>query len=148
MNVTPIATLTTAFALLALLAGCDLKSAQTSQGYGPVSDEGIARSCTASPVDVSASASATATMVTSNEGGWCAIKVSEKDGQAFATGLVRIRPEHGRLYVEKAGAQTRVQYYPAAGYAGADTFTIGLRSRSAGTADATVKVNVTVSRAG
>ena len=151
MNARPTVTLAAAFALLAMLPGCDLlgpKTAANGQALAPVSDEGIARSCTASAVDFSTTTNATATIAVSNEGGWCAVKASEKDGQAFATGLVRVKPDHGRIYVEKAGAQTRVQYFPAAGYVGADTFTVGLRSRTTGAVDAVVKVNVTVARAG
>ena len=147
MNARPSATLVVSTALLAVLTGCDARNATTVDG-GRVSDEGIARSCTASPVDIAAAANVTATMQTSNEGGWCAIRVAERDGQPFATGLVRARPEHGRIVIEKAGTQTRVQYYPTAGYTGADTFTVALRSRVTGAADAMVKVNVTVARAG
>ena len=48
--------------------------------------------------------------------------------------------------IEKSGNLTLVQYFPAAGYSGTDTFTAALRSRTQGAADLMVKVAVTVAR--
>ena len=102
---------------------------------------GISRTCDASPVDPASSAAATIRM---SSDGWCAMRAAEADGQPFLLGLVRARPEHGRVLIHKVGGQTRAEYTPNPGYAGADAFTVDLRSRTPGAADAKVQVAVTV----
>ena len=139
--------------VLLSLVGCNgLLGAKTSapaEATAPdLSNEGIARVCTASAVDMAHGPVATATLAMSNEGGWCAVRVSQPEHTAFATGLVRVRPEHGRLDIEKSGNQTRIQYFPDAGFVGSDTFTTALRPTKPGAADQMLKVSVTVSRAG
>ena len=103
---------------------------------------GIAKTCTASKPDLVA-ANPTATITMSNDG-WCAVRVTEKDGQPFQLGLVRARPEHGRVLIQKLGGETRLEYTADDRYTGADRFTVALRSRSTGTPDTLVQVAVTV----
>ena len=112
---------------------------------GPTEDlnAGIAKSCEASAVDLSAAASATATITLSNDG-WCAVRAVEKDGKPFLLGLVKQRPEHGHVLIQKIGGQTRLEYTANPRYSGADRFSVALRSRTSGAADATVQVAVTV----
>ena len=138
----------TAFALLAavVLSGCNQTTTATTAAAEAVSDEGISKTCVASAVDPAAGTAASATMTVGSDGGWCAVRAAEKDGQPFATGLVRVRPEHGRIVIEKAGNRTLVQYFPAPGYTGPDAFTAALRSRTPNAPDLMVKVAVTVTR--
>ena len=146
---TRIARLAAVLAVAALLPGCANllnRGAETAAPAETVNEEGIAKNCVASAVDPAAGQTAAATMTVGNDGGWCAVRVAEKDGRPFVTGLVRVRPEHGRIVIEKSGNRTLVQYFPAPGYTGADTFTAALRSRTAGAPDLTLKVAVTVTR--
>ena len=106
-------------------------------------NEGIATSCSATPADLSASATASATITMTNDG-WCAVRTAEKDGQPFQLGLVHARPEHGHVIIQKAGPQTRIEYTADNRYVGADRFTVALRSRTANVPDATVQVTVNV----
>lgn len=131
-------------AVAAVLPGCENQRAATT-AEPMVNEDGIAKSCTYSPVDT-ATANTTATIAVGNDGGWCALRVVEKDGMPFATGLVRVRPEHGRIQIEKSGNKTIVKYFPAPGYSGTDTFTTALRSRTPNAPDVVVKVGVTVTR--
>jgi len=106
-------------------------------------NQGIAKTCTGSPVDLSAATTATATINMTNDG-WCAVRTVERDGQPFQLGLVRVRPEHGRVLIQKIGGQTRIEYTADSRYVGADRFTVALRPRTANAPDATVQVAVTV----
>lgn len=146
MKITSQATLLALLAAAAVLPGCN-NGQVANAPEPPFSTEGIARSCTASTVDPAAGATATATIAVGNDGGWCALTVAETDGMPYATGLVRVRPQHGRIVIERSGNRTLVQYYPAPGYSGTDTFTAALRSRTASKPDLMVKVAVTVTRA-
>ena len=103
---------------------------------------GISKLCEAPNVDL-ASGTATTTIRMSNDG-WCAARAAEADGQPFLLGLVRARPENGRVEIRKVGNQTRAEYTPNPGYAGADSFTVDLRSRTPNAPDAKVQVAVTV----
>lgn len=104
---------------------------------------GIAKTCEASPVDLSAPGGASATIRMSSDG-WCAVRTAERDGQPFLLALVRTRPEHGRVFIQKIGGQTRVEYTADTGYSGADAFSVALRSRAPNAPDAAVQVAVTV----
>jgi hypothetical protein len=66
-----------------------------------------------------------ATMTVSDDGGWCAISVSDS-GKPYAAGLVIARPTHGTLYIHPVGDDTRIDYTPDPHYAGADAFTVRL----------------------
>ena len=103
---------------------------------------GIAKTCTASKADLSAT-SPTATISMTNDG-WCAVRLVEKDGQPFLLGLVRARPEHGRVLIQKLGGETRLEYTADNRYVGADRFTVALRSKTQGAPDTTVQVTVAV----
>lgn len=137
MNKTLIAILGAATAL----AGCAATPPVATVGEGFT--EGTAKSCTPSPIDLSASATASATIAMTNDG-WCAVRAVEKDGSPFRLGLVRARPEHGHVLIQKVGNITRIEYTADARYVGADRFTVALRSRNPSTPDATVQVAVNV----
>ena len=105
--------------------------------------DGIAKTCTASPVDLSKSPTANATITLTNDG-WCAVRAVETDGKPFQLALVRARPEHGRVLIQPVSGRTRIEYTADNRYVGPDRFTIVLRSKTPNTPDSTLQVAVTV----
>ena len=80
----------------------------------------------------------TATVSVGNDGGWCAVTV-DNDGHPYAAGLLVTRPAHGRVYIHTVGDATRIDYFPAKGYAGPDSYAVQLLPGE-GTVRATVSV--------
>ena len=78
-------------------------------------------------------------MSVGNDGGWCALTLSTS-GRPYAAGLLTARPAHGRVYIHTVGSTTRIDYTPAAQYAGADSFTVKMEP-----GDAVARVAVSVS---
>ncbi len=101
-------------------------------------DRGSARSCapSAAPPD---GKSSLAQMQVSNEGGWCGITVN-RGGVAYDSYLLVTRPAHGRVFAHHVGSNTRIDYRPDAGFAGADRFSVRMIP---GNAVIEVSVNVT-----
>ena len=134
-----------AVASLAVLAlqGCAQPTPQPTVVIDALND-GIAKTCTFSPMQPKPGATVEATITMTNDG-WCAYRASVKTGQAYELGLVKQRPMHGELLIRKWNGETRVEYTPAASYVGPDQFSAALRSGD-GTPDALVKVAVTVTR--
>lgn len=120
------------------LSGCATKAPPPTAV--DLQNEGMAKTCTPSTVDLTAAAPATI-MLTND--GWCGLVTAEKDGP-FKFGLVKTRPEHGRVYIRPVNGQTRVEYTANPGYVGSDRFALALASRTAGTPDAPLQVDVTV----
>lgn len=139
MNIKLIATLAAGVAL----AGCATKTPPAEQAAVDLQNDGIAKTCTPSAVDLSAAAPATIDMTND---GWCGVFTADKDGQPFSLGLVKTRPSHGRVYIQPIGRQTRIEYTPNNGYVGADAFAVSLRSRTAGGPDSALTVNVAVAQ--
>ncbi len=102
---------------------------------------GIAKACKASPIDLSASTTASATIEMTNDG-WCAVRTTEKDGKPYKYGLLKVRPAHGYVVIQQMGGETRLEYTPTARYTGADKFTVALVSKTPSVPDATVNVTV------
>ena len=131
-----------AVAVLAL-QGC----AQTTSAPAVAVDElneGIAKTCTFTPVQPVAGGTVESTITMTNDG-WCAFRASEKTSTAYALGLVKQRPMHGDMLIRNWNGESRLEYTPAASYVGADRFTVSLRP-TAGGPDAIVKVAVMVTR--
>jgi len=126
---------------LTALGACTPRPAPVAAG--PDLNVGIASVCTPSDPKLVPGAVSEATITMSNEGGWCAVRVAE-NGHPYALGLLPGRPEHGRALIRKAGEQTFLDYVPAAGYTGPDSFTVKLRSATPGEADPSVHVTVMV----
>ena len=126
------------------LQGCAEKPAPPP---GPTEDlnEGIAKTCTFSPAQPTPGGSVTATISMTNDG-WCAYRVTERQGQPFLLGLVRQRPSNGELLIRKLGGETRVEYNPNPDFTGTDSFTVALRPQTQGAADATVQITATVTQ--
>ena len=104
---------------------------------------GIAKTCTAPPIDLTSSVTANAIIDMTNDG-FCAVRTKEKSGQPWALGLVRSRPQHGRVLIQKLGGETRIEYSADDRYVGPDRFTVALRSATPNTPDATVQIAVNV----
>ena len=134
--------LTATLAAAIALSGC-ATTTKVQQQAMDLQNDGIAKTCTPSPVDLAATTPATIAMTND---GWCGVFTAEKDGQPFNYGLVKTRPSHGRVYIQKVGAQTRVEYTPNAGYVGQDNFVVALASRTQGAPDVALPVAVTVTQ--
>jgi hypothetical protein len=126
-----------------VLEGCATKPPEV----GPSVDlnVGIAKTCTFTPVQPAPGSNVSSAITMTNDG-WCAVRTTEADGQPFLLGLVRQRPAHGTMLVQKLGGETRLEYTPNPGYTGTDSFTAALRPKAAGAPDAAVQVAVTVTR--
>ncbi len=131
------------FAAALLLAACVQKPAAPPPVAGPNLNEGIASVCEPSHPTLVPGTVAQAEMKMNNDGGWCAVRVADA-GKPFAVGLVHDRPSHGRVLIRMAGDQTFLDYLPASGYSGPDSFTTILRPHEAGQGDSTVHVTVAV----
>ena len=75
-------------------------------------NEGIAKTCTFTPIQPMPGATVESTITMTNDG-WCAYRGSVKSGQAFDLGLVKQRPTHGELLIRKwnakRGSNTRLR---------------------------------------
>ena len=104
-------------------------------------NEGMAKTCTPSAVDLAAPAPATIALTND---GWCGLVTAEKEGQPFKYGLVKARPEHGRVYIRPVNGQTRVEYTANPGFAGSDRFAVALVPNAANAPDSSLRVDVAV----
>lgn len=135
--------LATAAAVIAL-QGCAPQQSP-NQAAAEQFNEGMAKTCEASPPKAAAGAAASATIIMTNDG-WCAIRTTEADGQPYQLGLVLTRPAHGHVLIRKVSDRTRVEYTPDERFVGTDSFAVALRSRTANTPDTPVQVAVTVTQ--
>jgi len=104
-------------------------------------NEGMAKTCTPSAVDLAAPAPATIALTND---GWCGLVTAEKEGQPFKYGLVKTRPEHGHVYIRPVNGQTRVEYTANPGFAGSDRFAVALVPNAASVPDSSLRVDVSV----
>lgn len=129
----------------ALLAACSQTSSpgavQSRLPVYAVDLTGGAKNCTVSDVTPAAGKTVQATMQVGNDGGWCAVLAHQDGPKPYEAGLLTKRPAHGTITIHSVGDNTRIDYVPDPGYAGADTFGVTLVPGSA-----VVQVNVTVSR--
>jgi hypothetical protein len=125
------------------LQGCAKIMPQQAVSTDSLND-GIAKTCTFTPVQPTAGATVESTITMTNDG-WCAFRASEKSGQAYVLGLVKQRPEHGEMLIRQWNGETRAEYTPVPSFVGTDRFTVAFRASGAAT-DALVKVAVTVTR--
>ncbi|GAC1340755.1 MAG: hypothetical protein NVSMB18_11460 [Acetobacteraceae bacterium] len=134
--------------IAAAVAAIALQGCATKAPVAPAPTEdvnlGISKTCSFTPVEAAPGGSASSTIAMTNDG-WCAVRLTERDGQPFQLGLLRQRPEHGHVLIQKMGGQTRLEYTANPGYAGADRFSAALRSRDATAPDTMMQVAVNVS---
>jgi hypothetical protein len=65
-------------------------------------------------------------MTVGNDGGWCAITVTQPHGEPFDAGLLTQRPLHGKVLIHKVGDATRIDYTPDPNFTGTDSFAVSL----------------------
>jgi hypothetical protein len=108
-------------------------------------NDGIAKVCTPTNPDTSKPGPYTAAIAMSNDG-WCGVSAVDSSGKPFSLALVRVRPSHGRVFNQEVANVRRVEYTPDAGYTGADSFTVALRSSQPGAEDVPLAVSVNVAQ--
>jgi hypothetical protein len=103
-----------------LLQACAKPPVVVPPQFEPQDEAGHAVDCkvTPNPVVLGNVTSVHVDMVVGNDGGWCAVRMPQ-----IKTALLRVAPEHGAPYFRNVRDITRLQYTPAAGYAGQDHFT-------------------------
>lgn len=135
--------LTAPIAAVVALSACAPKP-QVLQASDPRND-GIAKVCTPTNPDTSKPGPYTAAIAMSNDG-WCGVSAVDRSGKPFSLALVRVRPSHGRVFNQEVANVRRIEYTPDAGYTGADSFTVALRSSPAGAEDVPLAVSVNVTQ--
>lgn len=118
-----------------MLQGCAEKTATTSGARVYMADlQGGAKQCDAPKLTPAAGQTADVAMKLGNDGGWCGLSVSPN-----GPGLLISRPAHGTVNIHQVGDVTRIDYTPARGFAGSDSFAVKMVPN-----DATLRVAVTV----
>lgn len=148
MRIGPIANPAALFAPLCALALTALLSAACSQIPPPapparlyaIDQAGGAKSCIAASTQLIDGKNASVPMSVGNDGGWCGITLVRADGP-YSAGLLTARPAHGRVYIHTVGSVTRIDYTPATGYSGTDSFAVKMVP-----GDAVANVSVTVAK--
>jgi len=94
-------------------------------GIFTIDKTGGAKTCVAPAAAPADNQAVLVQMQVSNEGGWCGISANH-GGAAFDSYLLVARPAHGTVYAHHVGANTRIDYTPDPGFAGADKFAVRL----------------------
>jgi hypothetical protein len=125
--------------LCALLAGCaEPPPAGPAARIYAADMAGAAKTCVVPTVAPVAGQETPVAMKLGNDGGWCAITVRD-GGRPYAAGLLATNPVHGKVLIHTVGSNTRIDYTPDHGFAGADAFSAKLIP-----GDATIRAAVTV----
>lgn len=135
--------------LAAVLAGCANHAPVAASKSGPpvyaIDLQGGAAHCNAPKPALRPGKTTPVTVKLGNDGGWCGITVARKGGtdgtEPYAAGLLLTPAAHGTVYIHTVGAATRIDYTPAPGFVGRDSFTVSLLPD-----EAKVAAQVTVTR--
>ncbi len=84
--------------------------------------------CRVTPISLKDGGESTTTMTVVNDGGYCAIALSDSAGKPFEVGLVTAAPQRGKPLVHTVGAMTDVDYTPNPNFIGSDSFVVRLRT--------------------
>ena len=103
------------------VSGCARQG--TWSGVFAVDLQGQARTCVAPATSPPDGQMVQAQVQVSNEGGWCGI-TANRGGAPFEAYLLVNRPQHGRVFAHRVGANTRIDYTPNTGFTGADSFAV------------------------
>lgn len=115
---------------IALLQGCAPKPSIVEEAppspdlYGRVP----ARACVVTPIVLRDGGESTTTMTVTNDGGYCAAALADGNGRPFEVGLVTAPPVHGKPLIHTVGSKTEIDYTPAKGFVGSDSFIVRLRT--------------------
>ena len=130
----------------ALLQGCDNPKPPQAAKPGPrlfaADVTGGAKTCTVPKVLPARGKPVDAAMTVGNDGGWCAITVTQPEGAPFDAGLLTAVPQHGKVLIHKVGDSTRIDYTPDPAFTGVDAFTVTLLPN-----DAVIRATVTIAPA-
>ncbi len=132
---------------LALLQGCAPKP-QIVEAAPPSPDlygRMKAAGCEVTPIVLRDGGESSTTMTVTNDGGYCAAAVADTAGRPFEVGLVTATPVHGKPLIHTVGARTEIDYAPATGFTGSDSFIVQLRAPKA---DSLLHVTVVVTPVG
>jgi hypothetical protein len=121
-----------------LLQACEKPPSAPAVRVFSADVSGGAKSCDVPKVAPVAGQETPVAVKVGNDGGWCGITVNT-GGKPYAAGLLATAPVHGKVLIHTVGNDTRIDYTPAARYAGADAFAVRLIP-----GDATIRVSVTV----
>jgi hypothetical protein len=94
-------------------------------GIFSIDKTGGAKTCVAPAASPGNDQAVLVQMQVSNDGGWCGI-IANHSGVAYDSYLMAVRPTHGTVFAHHVGANTRIDYTPDPGFAGADKFAIRL----------------------
>ncbi len=122
-------TLSTILAIGVLVAGCQPPAAPPPAAPPPLPPHAgppPAAVCQVAPFSVPDGGTTNVSLTVSNEGGYCAAKLTAANGNPFDAPLVPVLPLHGTPRVIKYNGQTSVEYTPNAGYTGHDSFVVKL----------------------
>jgi hypothetical protein len=111
-------------AVAMLVLGCTAQQPGWS-GIFAIDATGGAKTCVAPAASPANDQAVLVQMQVSDEGGWCGI-IANHGGVAFDSYLLTVRPSHGTVFAHHVGANTRIDYTPDPGFAGADKFGIRL----------------------
>lgn len=104
----------------------------------------LAGVCHVAPFTVADGGSASVAISMVNDGGYCAARLTNAAGQPFDAPLLPAQARHGQAAVWKYDGKTSVEYVPAAGFAGTDSFVVHLKMAGK-PGYTTLRVSVTVS---
>jgi hypothetical protein len=111
----------------ALLAACaPQQAAGPSSRVYAVDQAGGAKSCNSPTPSLTAGQATDVALKVGNDGGWCAITVSQSGHTPFSAGLLTAPPAHGKVLIHTVGDDTRIDYTPTRGFTGSDAFTVKL----------------------
>lgn len=115
-----------ATATMLLLQGCAQKPPPPSgRRLYEIDTIGAAKTCTVGKVALTAGQETSTTMSVANDGGWCPITVANGNGP-YDSGLLTTKAAHGVVYIHSVGDATRIDYTPARGFTGTDSFAVTL----------------------
>lgn len=122
-------------AVIAAFAACALVQGCTEKPAGPTGPTlrvyaadlaGGAKQCDVPKPILTAGKAVDASMMVGNDGGWCGLVIHQPGPKPYDAGLLTARPAHGNVTIHSVGDDTRIDYVPDRGYAGADAFTVKL----------------------
>lgn len=124
-----------------LLQACakDAAPAATGARIYAADVTGKARSCEVPAVKPADGQTTDTAIKLGNDGGWCGLLVRQPSAKPFDAGLLSARPAHGNVRIHYVGDETRIDYTPDHGFAGADSFSVRLIP-----GDALLRIAVTV----
>lgn len=105
------------------LQGCKEPPPVLAPPVEPADEAGHAAKCQVdpNPVVLNGKDAVDVKLSVANDGGWCAVRLAQSK-----SALLRTPPQHGSVYFRNVRDITRLQYTPAPGYTGPDSFTFQL----------------------